>query len=431
MLENPLLTTILCLVYDDNEALPENRADLYKKAIELMLKRKRPDGDEVQDEGVKKGRSKKAGHDAPTLRVPYHIDAATAALAEVAWWLQQKSQRVLGSIPALAKVAGEKLIARTEPDIERDGAKFLECMRSEVGLLAGGGGGKEAELGFIHRTFQEYLASVAAISNGEAKTLADSSGSDWWREVVALSLRSSTDFNRVFFERFLENRIINQNPSLSTYSLGEASEFPNLAIDSYLRGQRKKGAEGAKAAVEVLQWLEGSSFKTPSLIPVLADLAHDANAPVRDLAKKLQHRGAPQQAAGTKPRRTRNTKGANLLAAPSWGASARRATGERLEDPATKLSFIWIAPGSFQMGSDAGDKDESPKHPVTISHGYWLGEFPVTNEQYAVFLRETQAREPELWDDNRFNQPQQPVVGTSWLDAMRYCAWATRKLGVR
>ncbi|MFM8218945.1 MAG: hypothetical protein ACKOJF_08470, partial [Planctomycetaceae bacterium] len=160
MLENPLLTTILCLVYDDNEALPENRADLYKKAIELMLKRKRPDGDEVQDEGVKKGRSKKAGHDAPTLRVPYHVDAATAALAEVAWWLQQKSQRVLGSIPALAKVAGEKLIARTEPDIERDGAKFLECMRSEVGLLAGGGGGKEAELGFIHRTFQEYLASV-------------------------------------------------------------------------------------------------------------------------------------------------------------------------------------------------------------------------------------------------------------------------------
>jgi formylglycine-generating enzyme required for sulfatase activity len=82
------------------------------------------------------------------------------------------------------------------------------------------------------------------------------------------------------------------------------------------------------------------------------------------------------------------------------------------------------------MGFSKGGRDERPQHRVTLTEGFWLGEFPVTNEQYALFLREGQAREPTEWKSNRFNQPLQPVVGVTWFDAMAYCAWVTQKIGV-
>ncbi len=96
----------------------------------------------------------------------------------------------------------------------------------------------------------------------------------------------------------------------------------------------------------------------------------------------------------------------------------------------TGITFVTIPAGQFQMGSDRGDLDERPVHSVRISQGFLLAKYPVTNAQYARFLEAAagSAQEPEYWQDRRFNQPEQPVVGVSWDDAQAFCQWAGVRL---
>ena len=64
------------------------------------------------------------------------------------------------------------------------------------------------------------------------------------------------------------------------------------------------------------------------------------------------------------------------------------------------------------------------------SHGFWLGKYPVINAQYARFLQAASdsAAKPGYWDNRRFNQPDQPVVGVSWDEAQAFCQWAGGRL---
>ena len=61
---------------------------------------------------------------------------------------------------------------------------------------------------------------------------------------------------------------------------------------------------------------------------------------------------------------------------------------------------------------------------------FLLGKYPVTNAQYARFLEAMSGscRKPEYWDDGRFNQAEQPVVGVSWNEARAFCDWVGGRL---
>jgi formylglycine-generating enzyme required for sulfatase activity len=100
--------------------------------------------------------------------------------------------------------------------------------------------------------------------------------------------------------------------------------------------------------------------------------------------------------------------------------------------PLTGMSFKWIDPGRFTMGSTDEDleasPDEKPALAVTITKGYWMGEHPVTNAQYREFVAATGHRAPATWRERRFSDPSQPVVGVSWDDAQAFCAWVNAQV---
>jgi sulfatase modifying factor 1 len=50
--------------------------------------------------------------------------------------------------------------------------------------------------------------------------------------------------------------------------------------------------------------------------------------------------------------------------------------------------MAWIAPATFQMGSDAHYPEEAPAHPVGLS-GFWIDRFEVTNREFAAFVAQT------------------------------------------
>jgi formylglycine-generating enzyme required for sulfatase activity len=95
-------------------------------------------------------------------------------------------------------------------------------------------------------------------------------------------------------------------------------------------------------------------------------------------------------------------------------------------DERTGLTLVWIPAGTFLMGSEKWDYNERLVHKVTLTRGFFLAKYPITNSQYARYLEsgDRQATVPKFWDDQRFNQPDQPVVGVSWNEAVAYCQWA-------
>jgi sulfatase modifying factor 1 len=95
-------------------------------------------------------------------------------------------------------------------------------------------------------------------------------------------------------------------------------------------------------------------------------------------------------------------------------------------------ALIDVPEGWFWMGcpagQDVGREDEKPGHRVWID-AFQMAKYQTTNADYAVFLQATGYAEPPNWRDPAFNDPQQPVVSVSWLDATAYCDWLCHALG--
>ncbi|HEX4709138.1 formylglycine-generating enzyme family protein [Phenylobacterium sp.] len=63
-------------------------------------------------------------------------------------------------------------------------------------------------------------------------------------------------------------------------------------------------------------------------------------------------------------------------------------TADRYGEAEAPPGMAWIDGGSFRMGSDVHYPEEAPARPVSVD-GFWIDTHPVTNRQFARFVRET------------------------------------------
>ncbi len=101
--------------------------------------------------------------------------------------------------------------------------------------------------------------------------------------------------------------------------------------------------------------------------------------------------------------------------------------------------YVPIPAGRYRIGD--------PPRNVKIAAGFALSKYPVTNSQFALFIKENgyQDRQwwsdegwawrvnnsielPAYWHDGKWNGPNQPVVGVSYWEAEAFAAWAGGRL---
>jgi formylglycine-generating enzyme required for sulfatase activity len=125
--------------------------------------------------------------------------------------------------------------------------------------------------------------------------------------------------------------------------------------------------------------------------------------------------GRPSTESERKPREVLKSGTDPILVAQPGGYELVRIPGD---------VFSMCSPKSEERRSN----DEGPVHEVRVTD-FYMGRYPVTNEQYGRFRAENPGvGEPKYWADRQFNQPRQPVVGVSWDEAGRYAEWAGLRL---
>jgi formylglycine-generating enzyme required for sulfatase activity len=100
---------------------------------------------------------------------------------------------------------------------------------------------------------------------------------------------------------------------------------------------------------------------------------------------------------------------------------------ERVWWEKAEMELRLVPAGDFRMGSPPGEgaADEHPQHTVYLD-AYYIGRYPVTNAQYAAFVRDTGHHPPDSWDGEEAPEGEEnhPVVGVSSGDAVAFCDWA-------
>ena len=397
---NPLLLTMMAQLHAFKTRLPDERVKLYAECIEFLLYRWRPK----------------------------QHDRSLAEILELPTWSQQHTLGLLNRLGYVAHRLGSSRDGETGSDLPLDvllttakayfwafdpyqahkrATAFADYVaRHSNGVLQQFG----PELfRFPHRTFQEFLAARRLVSDDDWPSNEDDVverciavlPDPQWREVLALAISQlvQTDQSRTAVD-ILE----------AIAERGEPAAFATVvAAELWTEvGRERTKRLGTKRTRLLHTTLE-------SLVTIIEN---------PDVTLDGQYRIRAGTALGT-------------LGDPRRGVCDLH------------LDWCNVAAGAYTLGSDDNDADadadEKPLQMVTLP-AFRISRYPVTNAQWRLFMdaggytdvqwwrdgwaeREgNEWTEPNDWNDQRFNAPNQPVVGVSWYESMAFCAWLSHTL---
>ncbi len=101
-----------------------------------------------------------------------------------------------------------------------------------------------------------------------------------------------------------------------------------------------------------------------------------------------------------------------------------------------RLELVWCPPGTFTMGSPAEEIcrcDDEAQHQVTLTKGFWLGKYPVTQRQWEIVM----GNNPSHFKKKKLlglfgcqTQPEHPVESVSWGDCQAFCKKLNERFAV-
>ncbi len=420
----PLLLTLMTDLHTSQGTLPEDRADLYERCVDLLLdywqQRKvarDPQGNLVVEVGLL---------DALGLEK----DQLKRTLYRLAFEAHERQGQSPERGPRTANIQESELEQVLKPAVGSD-ERFqtaLRYIRDRAGLLLWRG---ERVYTFPHRSFQEYLAACHLGTMGDyleetaRRVRADV---EWWREVFLLEVGRARE--HLGLAVALVHALCPADPedvARPTATDWQAAALAGqalveLRLPRQIAEKRRQGEDVGLFQAElnhVRDWL--AALLEAGALPVAE------RAAAGDTLARL---GDPRPGVGLSP-------------------LPRAGVGAGLPD----ILWCHVPAGPFVMGSDEKQdpyawEDEMPQHEQPLPYDYFISRYPVTNAQYAAFVQDGGYANPDYWTEagwqwresnhvtgpgtygGAFDLPNHPVVGVSWYEAVAFCRWLTEKLRV-
>lgn len=407
MAGNPLQLTLMAWVHTDEE-LPERRAQLYDRAIDLLLwhRESKKEGKRLKDLLV--------GLEDAQRRVRAVLaEAAYLAHTQISRTDQDEDREKLADVSESGLVAALAQLRNDEyGNPNKAWAQLVvDAICDRSGLLARR---VENNLTFPHRTFQEYLAACHLIKLKDFVTeagrlTADANKLAVWREVILLAVGK---------DKYVDDQHIALRPE-------------KLAAKLYKQTQKLK---------------DESFFITLTAfwVEVLCEIGLPSQAVEReldaDLLKEMRIYLQTYISTNTHP----PTKRAALGDALGRLGDPRFYGSDKLCLPAEPdLGLIEVPAGAFYMGTRQADAErmvkqfgwdmESIKREIwgELVHldSYYLARYPTTVAQFRVFCHAADNGGFKPRDADCLADPDtRPVRYVTWHEAMRYCEWLNERL---
>lgn len=377
---NPLMLTVIALVHRDRVKLPDRRAELYAEAVDVLL------GKWDEARGVDE------------IRIledrPFDAGDRRLLLQNVALHMHERDKKDLeaAELRSLLQSAFKGMVP-DDATARRAVDRFLTVVEERTGLLSARGEGVYA---FSHLTFQEYLAALAVAARDDyVAYVLTHCGEAWWREVILLTAGYLSTQSREKTTHFIQAISDKQEEPEFYHNLMLAMECLRDVGDN-----RVEGRLGEKLYNRLLE---------------------DFN-PHEKLWDKLQLKVS--QVVSPKGTARRRIAAASALAQIGGGRKVY------WTQPFGEPEWITIPAGEFWIGSDKGLEAEKPSHKLYLPE-FQISHVPITNAQYAIFVKATDYKFPRHWVDGRISKglESHPVVNVDWNDAIAYCKWLVEKLG--
>jgi formylglycine-generating enzyme required for sulfatase activity len=411
--QNPLLLTVIAQIHTYRGQLPDQRVQLYKDGVDLLLTRweavkgLKPLSEMLATQGRNVLDLEKV-----LWRVAYNIHEENG----------KDVPQDLADIPLATLVTEIAKLHRYRD--EPWAMEMLGLVRNRSGLLFERTSGIYA---FAHRTFQEYLAGcqLASESSGDIakKMRAMAKDETIWREPILLAA------------------------ARLAHVLGDLPT-PCMMIDELCPNAPPKTNEEWRRVWLAAQVLEEIGSNRTSDTEYGERLVHRVSTRLAALVKRNLLKPVERVAAGRTLGRIGDRR-------PGVGVTVDFAAVQ----PRPKPDIYWcsVSAGPFQMGGDR-----------LVARGYWEGEtydipytyhiakYPITYAQYEPFVEDggyqqekywteagwywritpnsqTDRRHivdhPKYWMNPRWHVANHPVIGLSWYECMAYTQWLTEQLG--